>query len=385
MQKSRIFAVGLAIFAMLFGAGNVAFPLELGRATGAQVFFAIMGLVITGVMVPVLGLVAASLFNGDYKKFLGMTGKIPGFLLGLVCMLLLGPFGATPRCITLAHSALGWHFPSLSLFAFSIIAAVIVFAATIKKNYVVELIGKYLAPVKLGLLFSIVILGLLAVVKPPITDFTPMTGFLRGLSEGYQTLDLIGTIFFSGLIIAAIQRTTINGKPLTSSEVVVFSLKAGIIGGLLLGAVYTGFCLLAAKYSTQVAGVPQEQLLSALASLVLGARASFLANITVAVACLTTAIALTTVFADYITQELFFGRIKYSYALLLTVSILFAITNLGFAGIKNIVAPLAVLFYPVLIVLSLANVANALWGFKWVKQTVLTSFAITLALHFLQF
>src|SRR3990172_2297492 len=111
MQKSKIVSVGLAIFAMLFGAGNVVFPLDLGRTVGAQVFFAVLGLTITGVIVPLIGLISAALFDGSYKKFLGMMGHIPGMFVALVCMLLIGPFGATPRCVSLSYAALQWHVP----------------------------------------------------------------------------------------------------------------------------------------------------------------------------------------------------------------------------------------------------------------------------------
>jgi len=382
-MSARIFSVGLAIFAMLFGAGNVVFPLNLGREAGSQVFFAILGLVMSGVAVPLLGLVSASLFDGDYKKFLNMTGRIPGAFLALVCMLLIGPFGATPRCITLAYAAVRWHIPDLSLMIFSLVVAALVFAATIKRRFVVDLMGRILGPIKLTLLLSIIVLGFFAVATPQPSDLSAIDAFYKGLKEGYWTLDLLGTIFFSGLIISSIKAN--SKKTLSSHQVAMFGLKAGVIGGLLLGAIYTGFCLLAAKFGLQVAGVPKDQLLSALATLVLGPRASLLANATMAIACLTTAIALTAVFADYLRHELFFGKIQYPYALLLTVTATFAMTNLGFAGIASIIEPVVVVCYPALIVLSLGNAAYALWGFKYVQPIVILTFIGTLISNFWPF
>jgi LIVCS family branched-chain amino acid:cation transporter len=382
---AHVFSVGLAIFAMLFGAGNVVFPLGLGRDTGTQVLFAILGLVLSGVAVPLLGLVSSSLFDGDYKKFLGMAGRIPGAFLALVCMLLIGPFGATPRCITLAYAAVHWHIPSLSLIFFSLVVAGIVFVATIKRRFVVDLMGRILGPIKLTLLLSIIVLGLFATSQPQASLLSGIDAFYKGLKEGYWTLDLLATIFFSGLIISSIKARSTKEKPLSSQQVAMFGLKAGVIGGLLLGAVYTGFCLLAAKFGAQVAGVPKDQLLSALAMVVMGPKACLLANATMAMACLTTAIALTAVFADYLRHELFFGRIKYHYALLLTVTATFAMTNLGFAGIATVIEPVAVVCYPALIVLSLANAAHALWGFNYVKPVVLLTFVGTLVSNFWPF
>src|SRR5688572_23267278 len=136
MQKVKLFSVGLAIFAMLFGAGNVVFPLALGREVGDQVLFALLGLCVTAVLVPLLGLVSSMLFDGDYRKFLATAGSVPAAIVAFICMILIGPFGATPRCITLSYAALKWHMPQLSLFVFSLIAAVIIFIATIRKNFI---------------------------------------------------------------------------------------------------------------------------------------------------------------------------------------------------------------------------------------------------------
>lgn len=383
MKTSRIVAVGLAIFTMLFGAGNVVFPLGLGRETGSQVLFAVMGLILTGVVVPLLGLVSTSLFDGDYKKFLGMAGKIPGAIITLICMLLVGPFGATPRCIALAHAAVRWYVPYLSPFVFSLLIAVGIFFATYRKNFIVELFGRFLGPLKLTLLFSIVIVGLLSSAQPEPSTFTALGSFFKGIQEGYLTLDLIGTIFFSGLIISSIKAYNGTNRTLTSNEVVVVGLKAGLIGGGLLGIIYTGFCLLAAKYGPQVVDIGQDQLLSALATLVLGPKASVLASMAMAMACLTTAIALTAVFAEYLSHELFFGRMQYHYALLLTVTSSFIMTNLGFSGIAHVIEPVAAFCYPTLIVLSLANIAYKMWGFRYVQVVTLTTFFGTLLVKFL--
>jgi LIVCS family branched-chain amino acid:cation transporter len=95
-----------------------------------------------------------------------------------------------------------------------------------------------------------------------------------------------------------------------------------------------------------------------------------------AIACLTTAIALTAVFADYLTHEIFLGRFKYIHALLITVTLTFGMTNLGFTGIAQVIEPFAVICYPALIALSLANVAYALWGFKYIKSLFLQRLAL---------
>lgn len=381
MQKSKIFIVGLAIFTMLFGAGNVVFPLEVGRAVGDKVWFAMLGLIISGVAIPLLGLIASMIFNGDYKKFLSTIGTIPGAFIALVCMALLGPFGATPRCLSLAYAAVKWHIPSISIFVFSLAASVLVFLCTIRKNSIVTIMGKFLGPLKLTLLFSLIILGIMNPSTAQAIDLTPWSTFLLGLREGYWTLDLLATIFFSGLIISAIKKQ--EGDDLKPVDLALIGLKAGAIGATLLGIVYAGFCGVSAMYGSQIMHVGQDQLLSALAMIILGSHAGILANITMAVACLSTAMVLTAVFADYLRAEVFSNKVSYGYSLLLTVVITFIMANLGFARIMIAIEPIAKVLLPAVTVLVIANLAQTFYGFKYIKTLFFATLITTIAINFL--
>lgn len=381
-KKSTIFALGLATFAMLFGAGNVVFPLALGREVGNMVFYAIAGFVLTAVIVPLLGLIAVMLFEGNYCQFLSTVGRIPGAFISFVCMVLIGPFGCIPRCMVLSHASIQWHIPFISLFAYSIAASGFVFLLTLNKGGVVELLGKFLGPVKLTLLLSVVILGLITATVIEPTSFTPAQSFLKGFNDGYFTMDLLATIFFSSLIYTTLKRMSSGSGESSDKKLIISGLKVSLIGGGLLGVVYLGFCLLAAMYGTHVYGVERAQILSALTTFILGSGAGILANATVAVACLTTAIALTTVFADYLSNEIFGGKFGYRYSLLVTTVITFAMTNLGFDGIMRAIEPVVVLFYPALIALCLCNIANKLWGFRFVKLVFFSTLAVTAFLQY---
>jgi LIVCS family branched-chain amino acid:cation transporter len=193
-------------------------------------------------------------------------------------------------------------------------------------------------------------------------------------------MDLIGTIFFSLLIISSIKHYS-RDRDISTKEIAWLGLQAGVIGGLLLGVVYAGFCFVSAMYSGLVMSVPKDQLLSALASLILGSRAAILANLAVSVACLTTAIALTAVFADYLCTEIFRGTVSYKNSLLLTVAAVFVMSNLGFAGIARVIEPVVVVCYPALIVLCLANIAQKLFKFAYIKLAVYSTFVVTLILQ----
>src|SRR5699024_11571371 len=51
-------AIGVMLFALFFGAGNLIFPAELGQASGTSLLPAIIGFLITGTGLPLLGVLA---------------------------------------------------------------------------------------------------------------------------------------------------------------------------------------------------------------------------------------------------------------------------------------------------------------------------------------
>lgn len=74
---NTIIATGLAIFSMFFGAGNIVVPLALGQYAQDKAFIAIIGLLITAVGVPLTGVMAMTLYNGNYKDFFQESAKSP--------------------------------------------------------------------------------------------------------------------------------------------------------------------------------------------------------------------------------------------------------------------------------------------------------------------
>lgn len=367
------------MFAMLFGAGNVVFPLALGRDAGNSVGWALAGFCLTAVLVPLLGLVSTVLYDGDYRKFLGRVGAVPGAILAAVCMVLIGPFGAIPRCLNTAFAATKWYFPDFSLLYFSLMAALIVFFFALRQNSVVDLIGKFLGPVKLLLLLSIIVIGVFWVQGTPAeVNMLATDALLKGVIEGYGTMDLLGTIFFAGLILRSLKNGL--GPDADYKVLAMEGLKAGVVGALLLGVVYAGFCLVAAFHGPTVADVGRYELLNALAPYILGKHGGMLTNATVAISCLVTALALTTVFAEYLQKNLFRDRISYLAALMITTGITCVMANLGFANIMSLIVPVIVACYPALIVLAVMNILYKLFDVRIVKVPVFATLAITIGL-----
>ncbi|HRD56344.1 MAG TPA: branched-chain amino acid transport system II carrier protein [Parachlamydiaceae bacterium] len=383
IKKSNTLATGLAMFSMFFGAGNVVFPLALGQHAKGNTFFAILGLLITAVGVPFMGLVSMTLFDGNYKHFFERIGKVPGFLAALFMMGLIGPFGALPRCIALSYSTLQLYFPDISLVVFSLVSCLIIFGFTFKKNSILDVLGYVLTPVLLFSLGFIIVKGLLMSPEMPEGGKASFDAFFSGLKDGYQTMDLLGAFFFSSIVLNCLKVNPEQQGEKNDRLIIKMTLKASLIGASLLSLVYVGFSLVAAFHSDNLAGISQDKLIGTIALQVLGPLAGIAACIAVALACLTTAIALAAVFAEFVHNDISQGKIGYIPSLIGTLIITFFISTLDFVGIAKILVPILQVCYPALIILSLLNIAYKLYHFKPIKLPVFAVLAFSLASYFL--
>ncbi len=368
-QLRYIFTTGLAMFSMFFGAGNVVFPLVVGQMAGDMAWAAIIGLLITAVGVPFIGLLAMVLYEGDYHAFFGRIGRVPGFLVTLFIMILIGPFGATPRCIALAYSTLKMYDPSLSSTLFALISCVVIYLATYRKNRIVDLLGAVLSPILVVSLAVIIVKGILMHPAAPVSAEGAWSLFSAGFLEGYNTMDLLGTFFFSSVVIAGLRQA---GGATGGSQWAIarYALQASTIGVTLLGVVYAGFVLVASYYGGVLAGMPAEALLGTIAHIVLGKAGGIFVSLAVALACLTTALALVAVFAEFIHVQIFRKVVCYRSSLVLTLIATFIFANLRFTEIVSMLYPVLVIIYPALLVLTIANILHKVYGIAIVKTPV---------------
>jgi LIVCS family branched-chain amino acid:cation transporter len=381
-----ICATGLAMFSMFFGAGNVVFPLDLGRVAGNMNFYAIMGLLITAVFVPFMGVIAMFLFEGDYKAFFNKIGTTPGIILTTFLMCIIGPFVAIPRCISLSYSTLNLYFPHLSLMLFSVVATLLVFFLTKSRGKILGILGYVLAPTLVISLVVVIIKGLTSYPGAITTDYTPEAIFFYGLKEGYFTLDLMAAFFFSVVILIGLRRSLGKEIDLSSqagkNELMGITLKSTLLGGGLIGFIYCGFSYVASFYSSVLHGVEKDTILSVISPKILGPIGGVVANSCVILACLTTAITLSAVFAEFVQNQLFKKRLNYLSCLLITLVIALFFANLGFIKILEMSKPVLYICYPVLIFFTLLNIASRLFGFPYVKIPTIVAFVISIIWYF---
>ena len=348
-----ILVYGFAIFAMFFGSGNLVFPLEIGQLSGNRWAFGFLGLLLTGIILPFLGLFVIKLHNGKYDAFFAEGGKIAKILLPLFTLSLLGSFGVVPRCITVAYGGTHYLIPQISLLSFSIVFCIATFFLCLKDHLMIKILGKWMSPILLIALSILISAGIMKSGDSTVIS-EPKEAFINGVFTGYQTMDLFAAFFFSALTFSQIQQTM--PKTSTNKEVIIFALKPSIVAAILLAIIYLGFVFLGAHYSDLIANVKPEFILPTIAQYTIGSSATILIAIAMVFSCITTAVALNNIYARYICSALKLNNGRFPIVLFITTSISFTISLLDFRGIAAFLAPALEVSYPGIIALTIISI-----------------------------
>lgn len=377
-----LLTTGFALFSMFFGAGNLIFPLLIGKTAAGNIWFAIAGLGITAVAMPFLGLIAMILFQANYYSFFNRLGKIPGSLLVLFLQLILGPFGVIPRLVSLMQGIVKFYAPETSSFLLSTLICLIIFVFSFRKNQLIQILGAYLTPILLMSLLVFVFFGLATLPPRLDTISSQFQTFWIGLVGGYNTMDLIAAFLFATVILPHFQNQPIPGN---SRPFFRQLLPSVLIAASLLLLTYIGLCLVSSRYDWGSSpDLAAEQMLSTIAVKLLGGLGGLIASIAVITACLTTAITLTTIFASYLQNDLLQGKISPSAALSLTLISTTLFSSLGFEGLAIFLGPILQIVYPCLILLTFLNLFYFFTEWKAVKAPVILAFISSLIFYFFQ-
>jgi len=368
----------MALYCMFFGAGNLIFPLLIGKSAGSQTPSAILGLTISAVAFPLLGLIAMMFYGGSLHRFLERLGKGPAFWLLLVLEITQGPL-CMSRLFTLMHASVKGYFPWATLPVASVLIAILSFLLVYRPQKLVALLGVILTPVFLVSLGVLVAVGIALGPTVPAAIEGAGHHFVQGVKGGYLTMDLISALLFATMVMPHLAAGAEGLAPEDRERHVRRKMiGASLVAAGLLTASYVGLCLLSAHHgSTLPAGTAPEDLLHAISHKVLGPWGGAIAAVTVFLACLTTAISLAAVFSNYVRTDLFKSRISPTAALAITLAVTAAITNLGFSGIIRVMGPILEILYPGLIVLCLLNIGHSLYQVKPIRVPVFAALALS--------
>ncbi len=356
-QNWLVVSTGFALFSMFFGSGNLVFPIVVGLESGGHYLLASFGIILTGVIVPFLGVFGMMLYDGDINHYFRWFGKRGTLIFSFLALGLMGPFGVLARCLTVAHGALQLLIPSLSLPLASFAMCVVIYFLTVNKSKIIGILGTVLTPFLLVSIISIAFFALYKGVTPPTLSGNPWVVFKTGFFQGYQTMDLLAAFFFSQFVIKHLY-----GKNVSKNTLKVFGL-ASLIGGGILAIIYFLLVLLGSIYSPVLAGQPPQEMLGLIAMQSLGHLAAPLVCLAVMFACLTTAIILASLFSEFLRHEIASKKIGNTASLLITLMIGFLVSTLEFSGIAKFICPILEAIYPVLILITVINI-----GYKFLPQ-----------------
>lgn len=345
-QLVNTFMLGFALFAIFFGAGNLIFPPSIGLASGTNWLPALIGFSVTGIVLPLLAVFA--ILNAD-GKFEELTRPIsPWFykVFNLLLMVGIGVFVTIPRMAATTHE-LGVHTlaPSVPSIVTIIAFFSICFFFAMDQSNVIDKIGKILTPVLVLALLIIVVKGIFTPVGSPITTSLP-NPFSNAFINAYQTGDVVTGIFCAPIFIAAILHHGYKGAVMRKVAV-----RGTLIAGAGLLIVYGGLLYLGASASGTVpADIEQTALVSELINRILGTSGSVLLAVTIALACLTSAIGVLAVIADFL-NKLTDNKIGYKLWVFILCVVAAFMGSFGVGKIINYAMPIFLALYPVAIVL----------------------------------
>ncbi len=379
-----IIPVALAIFSMLFGAGNLIYPLAVGRDAGPLTWIGMIAFLLTSVFLPVAGLVAMILFDGDYETFFKRLGEIPGHIFIFCCIMIIGPVVVIPRIVTLSHTMIAPFLPiailqtitPLSSFLFALGFLSITFLAAFRENKIVDVLGKFIGPALLLSLITIITKGIISAETITTASADALTLFRTNFVRGYETLDLLATLFFTSIIITILKQTVY--KQASHKDLVIIGARAGILGVSLLGIVYIGMSILGMYFGAGLEALNAGSLFREIAFRVLGSGGALLIATAVLTACLSTSIAVSAVTAEYIQHVILQNRVSFVTALLITLIGSIPLSVFGLSAVLALTAgPIVYIGYPALIMLTFCNIAYKLFDFKHVKIPVLVTFIVS--------
>lgn len=374
LSFSNQLVIGVMLFALFFGAGNLIFPASLGQNAGTALVFAIIGFLITGIGLPFLGTLAMGFSNSkSLQDLAGKVHPIYGIAFSVALYLTIGPFFALPRTGAVAYEIgiapfLSESTLTLGLLIFTIVFFGVTLLLSLNPLKIVDTVGKYLAPI---IIIGLTVLIVAAIVNP-IGSLTSPQGsyvdnsFMTGFTEGYNTMDALASLVFGIIVIQAIRRLGVN----STKGVLKVTAKSGGIAVLLLGFIYAGVAYLGAT-TTKEFGIFENggPVLSSAANYYFGAIGLAVLAVVIIAACLTTAIGLTTATAEYFHSLIPSVSYKAFVVIFVVMSTVFA--NFGLSSIITYSIPVLLLLYPLAITLILLTFAAPLFRHQqWVFVSV---------------
>lgn len=352
--------VSFMLFSLFFGAGNLIFPPFLGHNAAQNTVPAILGFLLTAVVLPVLGVVVVAQSEG-LDRLSARVNRNFALVFTVLIYLSIGPGLGIPRAASVPFEmAVAPYLPenaSLSLFmlGYSLVFFFIAAWLALNPTKLVDRIGRFLTPSLLTLIvflfISFLLKGVNGVAEPQ--PAYQSAAFLKGFCEGYQTMDTIAALNFGLVISITLKNLGIKEK----NSIIKHTVFAGIAAGTILTSVYAMLTYI----GMQSSGIYpiQENGAWTLRQIVYQLFGEFGAILLAAIftlACLTTCVGLINSISQYFST--LFNGISYNKFVLGITIFSFAICNQGLNTILSISVPVLNAIYPVSIMLIVLGLCD---------------------------
>lgn len=361
--------VGFALFATFFGAGNMIFPPYLGNLSGDSWYIGFLCFILADAGLAIMTVLAMIRLDGSIWSVFQRLGRIPSRIITVITMIIVGPALCIPRtCATTYEMGILPFFPQFSPWLFGALFFGVVFLLIMHRTKVVDIIGKYMTPILLVSLAVLVIRGMISPIGTMDTGLSAMETAREGFLAGYQTMDVLGALAFSLIVIRDVRTKGYNTHE--SSMAIVWRASLVTFVGLFL--VYGGLCFLGASSSSlELGSFNQTGLLVTITQKLLGNLGMALLAVIVLFACLTTAIGLASSSGDFF-YHLINKKIHYKWIVAATCVIGVVISNVGISTMIALATPMLNVLYPLL----LTQIILSFFGDKIKKDSVFQGAAL---------
>ena len=353
-----------ALFSLFFGAGNLILPPYLGYTSGNEWFITSIGFAISAVLIPILGIFAHARTQGTLLDF----GNKVHPVFSLVFCILVYLIAITlpgPRTASVTYEMGLQPYFNISSLTSSSIYFGLVLVFVLNRSKVTDILGKYLTPLLLIILATII--GVAIFGELPEPGSSQIEGpIYTGVLEGYQTFDAIGAIVIGAILVVSLKMKN-HDIPERKKKLLI---RAGLFAGSGLFIIYLGLIYVGALYSTLTNTSSRSNLLSFISYDTLGSGGRIMLSVLISVACFTTAVGVVTRTSDFVKGLFKESRLAYLITSVLACVIGIIIGQTGVAYIISIAVPALNFIYPLVIVLILLNVlpekVATPFVFKWV-------------------
>ena len=353
------------LFGMFFGAGNLIFPLILGAKAGKDMPLALLGMLVSAVGFPLLGIISMGISKSE--GLLDMAGRVSkGFAYFFTCALYLtiGPLFAIPRCgatsFAVGFAPLSGEHRALFQLIFTLLFFAAVLICSLRPSKITDTVGKWLNPMFLLLLSVLVFAVLLrpanGVSQVPVSEDYARGAVFSGFLQGYDTLDVLASLAFGIIVINVIRGYGVENP----SDIAKSTVKSGVFSMTFMAVIYAVIALAGTEcYSLYADRLSNPDFtggdaFSVIAEHYFGRAGLVILALTVTFCCLKTAVGLVTSCSETFVEMFPKGPKYKTYAVGFSV-FSFAVSNIGLSNIISFSAPVLYLLYPLAIVLVLLN------------------------------